>query len=162
MTIEQQLRAAALEAINELYGAQPEEKMLQVQLTRKDQKGDFTIVVFPLLKVSKKKPEETGEDLGRFIQKKLPMVVGFEVVKGFLNLSLSPNFWVERLNELAVNADFGMQPASADAPLMMIEYSSPNTNKPLHLGHIRNNLDRKSTRLNSSHVRISYAVFCLK
>src|SRR5690554_4227045 len=100
MTIEQQLRAAALEAINELYGAQPEEKMLQVQLTRKDQKGDFTIVVFPLLKVSKKKPEETGEDLGRFIQKKLPMVVGFEVVKGFLNLSLSPNFWVERLNEL--------------------------------------------------------------
>ena len=140
MTIEQQLRAAALEAINELYGAQPEEKMLQVQLTRKDQKGDFTIVVFPLLKVSKKKPEETGEDLGRFIQEKLPMVVGFEVVKGFLNLSLSPNFWVERLNELAVNADFGMQPASADAPLMMIEYSSPNTNKPLHLGHIRNNL----------------------
>src|SRR5690554_7025583 len=105
MTIEQQLRAAALEAINELYGAQPEEKMLQVQLTRKDQKGDFTIVVFPLLKVSKKKPEETGEDLGRFIQEKLPMVVGFGVVKGFLNLSLSPNFWVERLNELAVRSE---------------------------------------------------------
>ncbi|GAO30568.1 arginine--tRNA ligase [Geofilum rubicundum] len=140
MTIEQQLRNAALDAVKALYGADLEEKMLQVQLTRKDQNGDFTIVVFPLLKVSRKKPEETGEEMGRFIQEKIAFIESFEVVKGFLNLRLSVDYWLEALNAVAKDERHGFQEVNDASPLMMIEYSSPNTNKPLHLGHIRNNL----------------------
>lgn len=140
MTIEEQLRNSVLEAINELYNAHLDEKIIQVQLTRKDQKGDYTVVVFPLLKVSKKKPEETGEDLGRYLKEKLAFIESYEVIKGFLNLSLSHSFWLERLNGIIADENYGFEVAGADSPLMMIEYSSPNTNKPLHLGHIRNNL----------------------
>ncbi|HBX88534.1 MAG TPA: arginine--tRNA ligase [Marinilabiliaceae bacterium] len=140
MTIEEQLRNSVLEAINELYNAHLDEKIIQVQLTRKDQKGDYTVVVFPLLKVSKKKPEETGDDLGRYLKEKLAFIESYEVIKGFLNLSLSHSFWLERLNGIIADENYGFEAARADSPLMMIEYSSPNTNKPLHLGHIRNNL----------------------
>ena len=140
MTIEEQLRNSVLEAINELYNAHLDEKIIQVQLTRKDQKGDYTVVVFPLLKVSKKKPEETGDDLGRYLKEKLAFIESYEVIKGFLNLSLSHSFWLERLNGIIADENYGFEVAGADSPLMMIEYSSPNTNKPLHLGHIRNNL----------------------
>jgi arginyl-tRNA synthetase len=140
MTIEQQLRNTALEAVKALYGADIEESMLQVQLTRKDQNGDFTIVVFPLLKVSKKKPEETAEELGRFMQKEISLIESFEVIKGFLNLKLSVNYWLDTLNAVAKDGQHGFLKVTEASPLMMIEYSSPNTNKPLHLGHIRNNL----------------------
>lgn len=140
MTIEQRLRNVALEAVKTLYGADLEEKVLQVQLTRKDQNGDFTIVVFPLLKVSRKKPEQTGEEMGRFMQEKIPFIESFEVIKGFLNLKLSVEYWLDALNVVAKDEQHGFQKATDASPLMMIEYSSPNTNKPLHLGHIRNNL----------------------
>jgi arginyl-tRNA synthetase len=140
MTIEQQLRNAALDAVKALYGVDLEEKMLQVQLTRKDQKGDFTLVVFPLLKVSRKKPEETGEEMGRFMQEKISFIESFEVIKGFLNLKLSVDYWLKALNAVAKDEQHGFEEVTDASPLMMIEYSSPNTNKPLHLGHIRNNL----------------------
>lgn len=140
MTIENQIRDVALSAIKELYGQVINPEIIQVQLTRKDQKGDFTLVVFPLLKFSGKKPEETGTDLGNFIVGKLPSIEHFEVVKGFLNFSLSHTYWLERLNEFNSDANYGYNQVTSESPQMMIEYSSPNTNKPLHLGHIRNNL----------------------
>ena len=140
MTIELQLQLTAQEAVKVLYNENINEQLLQVQLTRKDQIGDFTIVVFPLLKFSKKSPEETAKDMGQFIQKKLPIVSSYEVIKGFLNLTLTSSFWLNALNDLNNKEDFGFIPVTDSSPLMMIEYSSPNTNKPLHLGHIRNNL----------------------
>lgn len=140
MSIENQIKGAALEAIKELYGQDVNPDIIQVQLTRKDQKGDFTLVVFPLLKLSGKKPEETGSDLGNFILKKLPVIDAFEVIKGFLNLSLSHAYWTSELNVINSDANFGFTPVTPQSSQMMIEYSSPNTNKPLHLGHIRNNL----------------------
>ncbi len=140
MSIENQIKGAALEAIKELYGQDVNPDIIQVQLTRKDQKGDFTLVVFPLLKLSGKKPEETGSDLGNLILKKLPVIDAFEVIKGFLNLSLSHAYWTSELNVINSDANFGFTPVTPQSSQMMIEYSSPNTNKPLHLGHIRNNL----------------------
>ena len=141
MTIESQLKQQALEAVEALYGEKIDEKLLQVQLTRKDQAGDFTVVVFPLLKVSKKNPEDTGRDIGRYMQDKMDVIASFQVIKGFLNITLSQSFWLQTLNEInEQQASFGYVPVSESSPLMMIEYSSPNTNKPLHLGHIRNNL----------------------
>lgn len=140
MTIELQLQLAAQEAVEVLYNEKLSEKLFQVQLTRKDQKGDFTLVVFPLLKFSKKSPEATGQDIGQYIKEKLSMISSFEVVKGFLNLTLTSSFWLDALNDLNNKEDFGFKHPTDSSPLMMIEYSSPNTNKPLHLGHIRNNL----------------------
>ncbi len=140
MTIEEQLRNTVIEAVVKLYGEKVDEKIVQVQLTRKDQKGDYTVVVFPLLKVSKKKPEDTGADLGNYLKENLPYVDSYDVVKGFLNVNLSHSYWIGQLNEIVKEKDFGFVSASGESPLMMIEYSSPNTNKPLHLGHIRNNL----------------------
>jgi arginyl-tRNA synthetase len=140
MTIEEQLRNTVIEAVEKLYGEKVDEKTVQVQLTRKDQNGDYTVVVFPLLRVSKKKPEETGADLGNYIKEYLPYIDSYEVVKGFLNVNLSHSYWIGQLNEIVKEKEFGFMPATEESPLMMIEYSSPNTNKPLHLGHIRNNL----------------------
>lgn len=140
MTIESQLKQQALAAVEALYGEKIDEKLLLVQLTRKDQAGDFTVVVFPLLKVSKKNPEDTGRDIGRYMQDKMDVIASYQVIKGFLNITLSQSFWLKTLNELNDKASFGYVPVSESSPLMMIEYSSPNTNKPLHLGHIRNNL----------------------
>lgn len=140
MIIESQIKASVVKAVNDLYGATIAEDTVQLQLTRKDMKGDYTVVVFPLLKVSKKNPVETGNDLGEFIKKDCIEVADFEVIKGFLNLQLSTAYWLGLLNENVHNAEYGTTKADENSPLVMIEYSSPNTNKPLHLGHIRNNL----------------------
>lgn len=140
MSIEFQIQKAAQNAIETLYDAKVDEKQLQVQLTRKDQNGDYTLVVFPLMRYSKKSAEETANEIGEFLKLKLPEIASFEVIKGFLNLSLTQSYWLNQLNSFNSNPDFGFTKAEKDSPLMMIEYSSPNTNKPLHLGHIRNNL----------------------
>ncbi|MCU4165203.1 arginine--tRNA ligase [Carboxylicivirga caseinilyticus] len=140
MVIENRIKASVAKAIKELYGAEITEESVQLQLTRKDMKGDYTIVVFPLLKVSKKNPVQTGEDLGAYLINDCEEVSAFEVIKGFLNIQLSHAYWLELLNELVQDVEYGKTSATDDSPLVMIEYSSPNTNKPLHLGHIRNNL----------------------
>ncbi|SMO76620.1 arginyl-tRNA synthetase [Saccharicrinis carchari] len=140
MDIEMQLKGKLIAAVKELYGQDINEGQAQVQITRKDLTGDFTIVVFPLLKISKKSPEDTANDIGKHILHSHPNVVNFNVVKGFLNIELAADFWLALINSIAGQDKHGYVRANADAPLMMIEYSSPNTNKPLHLGHIRNNL----------------------
>ncbi len=140
MVIENQIKASVTKAIKELYGADIAPESVQLQLTRKDMKGDYTIVVFPLMKVSKKNPVETGNELGQFLQSDCSDIAGFEVIKGFLNVQLSDAYWLGELNKESGNQAIGMIEAKSDSPLVMIEYSSPNTNKPLHLGHIRNNL----------------------
>ncbi|MBS2097669.1 arginine--tRNA ligase [Carboxylicivirga linearis] len=140
MVIENRIKASVAKAVKELYGAEIAEESVQLQLTRKDMKGDYTIVVFPLLKVSKKNPVQTGEDLGSYLINDCEEVSAFEVIKGFLNIQLSHAYWLGLLNQLVQDVDHGKMAATDDSPLVMIEYSSPNTNKPLHLGHIRNNL----------------------
>ncbi|MFO8001703.1 MAG: arginine--tRNA ligase [Marinilabilia sp.] len=140
MGIEQQIREMVARAIGELYGTEFEADQVPLELTRKDQQGDLTVVVFPLLRISRKKPEETGREIGDFLKKELPAIASFGVVKGFLNLVLSHTYWLTVLEDVVSDEAYGFSKAGKDAPLMMIEYSSPNTNKPLHLGHIRNNL----------------------
>ncbi|MCQ2233228.1 MAG: arginine--tRNA ligase [Paludibacteraceae bacterium] len=140
MAIEEEILQAALAASNKLYGQAPSADQLQVQATRKEFEGDLTLVVFPLLKLSKKKPEDTANEIGQEIQASVPAVSGFNVIKGFLNLSLSKSNWIDTVNNIAKDPKFGFTPVAPDAPLYMVEYSSPNTNKPLHLGHVRNNL----------------------
>ena len=132
----------AVEAIvEELYGQQVPEKMVQLQQTRPEFEGQVTLVVFPFTKMSHKAPEVTGQEIGERLQEKLPEVVsGFNVVKGFLNLSIASAQWISILQEIYENPNYGFTPVTDDSPLVMIEYSSPNTNKPLHLGHVRNNL----------------------
>ncbi|PZX13682.1 arginyl-tRNA synthetase [Breznakibacter xylanolyticus] len=140
MEIESTIKALVSRAIGELYQATVSDESVQVQITRKDLEGDLTVVVFPYLKVSKKGPEQTGSEIGEFLKAHLSAVDSFNVVKGFLNLNLSHQFWIGELNKMVANVDHGFVKPADDSPLMMIEYSSPNTNKPLHLGHIRNNL----------------------
>ncbi len=140
MDIELQLKGKVIAAVKELYGQEINENQAQVQITRKDLTGDFTIVVFPLLKISKKSPEDTGKDIGEFIKNSDDNVANYNVVKGFLNIELAADYWLNVVNDVAKNETYGYLSADDKSPLMMIEYSSPNTNKPLHLGHIRNNL----------------------
>ncbi len=140
MSIEEKLQQAVANIVEQLYNSKIEAKNIQVNITRKDQNGDYTVVVFPLLKISKKSPDVTGQEIGQALVEKVSEVAQFEVIKGFLNLTLSKEYWAGILAAAAANADYGFNHAKADAPLVMIEYSSPNTNKPLHLGHIRNNL----------------------
>jgi arginyl-tRNA synthetase len=140
MNIETQLKGTVIAAVKELYGQEINENQAQVQITRKDLTGDFTIVVFPLLKISKKSPEDTGKDIGEYIKNSLDAVANFNVVKGFLNIELAADYWLNLINDIATQENHGYTEVNDDSPLMMIEYSSPNTNKPLHLGHIRNNL----------------------
>ncbi|TAJ11879.1 arginine--tRNA ligase [Marinilabiliaceae bacterium JC017] len=140
MGIESQIKASVVKAVQELYGETIAAESVQLQITRKDMKGDFTVVVFPLLRMSKKNPVQTGQELGEYIKKDLSSVAEFEVIKGFLNLSLSHSHWLTLLNNVATDEQYGFKPVTDASPLVMIEYSSPNTNKPLHLGHIRNNL----------------------
>jgi len=140
MIIESQIKASVVKAVKALYEVEVATETIQLQLTRKDMKGDYTVVVFPLLKVSKKNPIETGNEIGEFVKGDCEHVECIEVIKGFLNLQLSSAYWVEVLNKHVHNASYGITEASDASPLVMIEYSSPNTNKPLHLGHIRNNL----------------------
>lgn len=140
MGIEQQIQTSVAEAIQNLYREPVAATSIQVTVTRKDQAGDYTVVVFPLLKVSKKNPEQTGNDLGNYLIEKLPLIASFEVIKGFLNLTLAQSYWATQLNRAAADESYGFTKATETSPMVMIEYSSPNTNKPLHLGHIRNNL----------------------
>ncbi len=140
MGIEQQIQSKVAEAIQSLYGETVTPENIQVTVTRKDQTGDYTVVVFPLLKISKKNPEQTGNDLGGYLTQNMNLISSFEVIKGFLNLTLSHAYWVEQINSAAADENYGFVKATEKSPLVMIEYSSPNTNKPLHLGHIRNNL----------------------
>jgi len=140
MNIEQRLQHAVATAMAKLYGQEVAPESIQVNLTRKDQNGDYTVVVFPLLKVSQKSPDITGQELGTEIIANVTEVASFEAVKGFLNLTLSPEYWLGILRSASESENYGYQQADDNSPLVMIEYSSPNTNKPLHLGHIRNNL----------------------
>lgn len=140
MNIEAKLQQAVADAISKLYQQQVEPSTIQVNVTRKDQNGDYTVVVFPLLKISKKSPDVTGQEIGEAIVATVGEVASFEVIKGFLNLTLSKAYWAAIFDGAASDADYGFSKPTADSPLVMIEYSSPNTNKPLHLGHIRNNL----------------------
>ncbi|MDR3339780.1 MAG: arginine--tRNA ligase [Candidatus Symbiothrix sp.] len=128
------------ESIVNLYGQGVQLSQIQLQKTKKEFTGHFTLVVFPLLKISKKNPEQTATEIGQCLMGKTSLISAFNVVKGFLNLSIAPAYWVNLLNEINRAEQYGIQFAGDDAPLVMIEYSSPNTNKPLHLGHIRNNL----------------------
>ena len=140
MKIEAQITAAALAAVKELYGVEVPEKMIQLQKTRSDFEGNLTLVTFPLLKTSHKKPEDTAQEIGEYLKKNCKAIADFNVVKGFLNLVIAQAAWVGLLNDINANEKFGAKSVTENSPLVMIEYSSPNTNKPLHLGHVRNNL----------------------
>ena len=140
MKIEEQITVAALAAVKELYGTEVPEKMIQLQKTRSDFEGNLTLVTFPLLKTSHKKPEDTAQDLGEYLKKNCNAVADFNVVKGFLNLVIAQAAWTGLLNDINADEKFGEKRVTDESPLVMIEYSSPNTNKPLHLGHVRNNL----------------------
>ena len=140
MKIEEQITIAALAAVKELYGTEVPEKMIQLQKTRSDFEGNLTLVTFPLLKTSHKKPEDTAQDLGEYLKKNCKAVADFNVVKGFLNLVIAQAAWTGLLNDINADEKFGEKHVTDESPLVMIEYSSPNTNKPLHLGHVRNNL----------------------
>lgn len=136
--IENKITTQILTGFNELFNATIEEKNIQLQKTRKDFEGDITVVVFPMLRYSKKSPEQTGEKLGDYLTSSVEAVEKYNVVKGFLNLSMTSSYWLQTFNEIAVSPSFGTIPPDKDAETIMVEYSSPNTNKPLHLGHIRN------------------------
>ena len=141
MSIQEKIVSAALSGVKELYGAELPEKMIQLQETRAEFEGELTLVVFPLLKTSKKSPEATAQDMGEYLTKQCPELISkFNVVKGFLNLSIATEQWINLLEEIEHAPKFGFLPVTDESPLVMIEYSSPNTNKPLHLGHVRNNL----------------------
>ena len=140
MNIEITLAQSVAAAVKELYGADFDTQKIQLQKTRKEFEGDFTLVVFPFLSLSKKRPEETAQEIGEFLKNSLAIIQSFNVVKGFLNLAIAPGYWVELLKHIDATDKWGTTPAGEDSPLVMVEYSSPNTNKPLHLGHIRNNL----------------------
>lgn len=140
MNIESQITSAAQAAVKVLYGQDVPEKMVQLQKTRSNFEGNLTLVVFPFLKLSKKKPEETAQEIGDYLVAHCKAVAKYNTVKGFLNLTVASAAWVELLNDINADEKYGEKPVTASSPLVMIEYSSPNTNKPLHLGHVRNNL----------------------
>lgn len=140
MKIEQQLAADAAAALKALYGADVEAGSIQLEKTKREFEGHLTLVVFPYLRLSRKKPEETAEEIGRYLMEHSAAVAGYNVIKGFLNLTVAPAAWVALLDDINRDARYGLTEPGEDAPLVMIEYSSPNTNKPLHLGHVRNNL----------------------
>ena len=140
MSIIQSLQQATAEAVQALYGQIPTPEQLQFQKTRSEFEGQWTLVAFPLLKISRKNPEATAQEIGAYLQEHCSLVEGIQIVKGFLNLSIAPAAWVEDFNAIRSDKTFGHKQATADAPFVMVEYSSPNTNKPLHLGHVRNNL----------------------
>lgn len=140
MTIENIIAEGVVKAVKELYGADVEPKLVAPSATKKEFEGDLTVVVFPLLKISRKAPDATATEIGEWIGKNIDAVERFNVVKGFLNIIVSPAFWLGLLHEIAADPDFGIRKADDSSDLVMVEYSSPNTNKPLHLGHVRNNL----------------------
>ena len=140
MSIENKICSSVIKAVKELYGADVPEKMVQLQKTKREFEGNLTLVVFPFLKTSRKKPEDTAQEIGEWLKANDGNIATFNVVKGFLNLVIAPAAWIGLLNDINADAHYGERQATEDSPLVMIEYSSPNTNKPLHLGHVRNNL----------------------
>ncbi len=140
MKIEQQIQSAAQAAVKALYGQDVPEKMVQLQKTRSEFEGSLTLVVFPFVKMARKSPEQTAQEIGQYLVDHCEAVSKFNVVKGFLNLSISDAAWLNLLQDIDQDDHYGERPADESSPLVMIEYSSPNTNKPLHLGHVRNNL----------------------
>ena len=140
MKIEDKLVASVLNGLKALYGQEVPEKMVQLQKTKKEFEGHLTLVVFPFLKMSRKGPEQTAQEIGEYLKANEPAVAAFNVIKGFLNLTIASATWIELLNEIQADEQYGLVKATETSPLVMIEYSSPNTNKPLHLGHVRNNL----------------------
>lgn len=140
MNLESILIESVVKAIKILYNQEIESQSVQFQKTKKEFEGDLTLVIFPLVKMAKKSPEMVGNEIGNFLKNEIPMISAFNVIKGYLNLTIGDSFWLNQLEEIHENKNFGIKIPADDADLMMIEYSSPNTNKPLHLGHIRNNL----------------------
>ena len=140
MIIEQQIAGSVIAGIKELYGADVTPAQVQLQKTKKEFKGHLTLVVFPFLRMSKKSPEQTAQEIGEYLVKNEPAVSQYNVIKGFLNLTVACSCWIGLLNSIQADKNYGIVPITENAPLVMIEYSSPNTNKPLHLGHVRNNL----------------------
>ena len=140
MKIEDKLAASVISGLKALYGQEVPEKMVQMQKTKKEFEGHLTLVVFPFLKMSKKGPEQTAQEIGEYLKANDPAVAAFNVIKGFLNLTIASATWIELLNEIQADEQYGLMQVTDASPLVMIEYSSPNTNKPLHLGHVRNNL----------------------
>lgn len=140
MKIEQQLQQAAIEAVKALYGADVTAEQITLQKTKKEFEGHLTLVVFPLLKISRKKPADTAAEIGQWLCDNTKLISAYNAVAGFLNLVIAPAQWVALLEEINANEHYGIQHPTDESPLVMIEYSSPNTNKPLHLGHVRNNL----------------------
>ena len=140
MNLEKELQLLIIEAIAKLYNAEVNESQITLQKTKKEFTGNYTLVTFPLLRISKKSPEQTAQEIGETLTANSAFIESFNVIKGFLNLSLSSSSWVKTLEEINNNPTYGFTQANEDSPLYMVEYSSPNTNKPLHLGHVRNNL----------------------
>ena len=140
MNLEATIQSVVAQSVKTLYNIDIETSQIQIQKTKKEFEGDITVVVFPFAKAARKSPEGAGAEIGEFIVANNTMVSKFNVIKGFLNLSITPSYWLELLNSINADEYFGVKLPSEDADTMMIEYSSPNTNKPLHLGHIRNNL----------------------
>ena len=140
MKIENQISRAVIAAVKELYAQEVTEAMVQLQKTKSTFEGNYTLVVFPFLKISRKNPEDTAQEIGEYIAKHCEAVADFNVVKGFLNLVIAAEAWISLLNDIHSDDRFGEKPVTEASPLVMVEYSSPNTNKPLHLGHVRNNL----------------------
>ena len=140
MKIEQQIEQAAMAAVKALYGQEVPEKMVQLQKTRSEFEGSLTLVVFPFVKMARKSPEQTGQEIGQYLVDNCEAVSKFNVVKGFLNLSIADAAWFNLLEDIDKDDHYGEKAADEGSPLVMIEYSSPNTNKPLHLGHVRDNL----------------------
>ncbi len=140
MEIDKIISAAVARAVNELYGVETSAELIVPQATRKEFEGNLTIVVFPWVKAARKSPEAVGAEIGQWLQDNEPAVERFNVVKGFLNIVIEPKFWNSVLAGIAATEKYGFTEATDESPLVMVEYSSPNTNKPLHLGHVRNNL----------------------
>lgn len=140
MNIEQKLITSVISGLKALYGQDVPAAQVQLQKTKKEFEGHLTVVVFPFLRISKKGPEQTAQEIGEYLQANEPSVAAFNVIKGFLNLTIASSAWIELLNGIHADKQYGIIPATGNSPLVMIEYSSPNTNKPLHLGHVRNNL----------------------
>lgn len=140
MVIEQRITASIIAALKDLYGADCPVGQIQLQKTKKEFEGHLTLVVFPFLRSSKKSPEQTAQEIGTYLVEKEAAIVKFNVIKGFLNLTIASSCWIDLLNEIHEQANYGIVPVTDESQLVMVEYSSPNTNKPLHLGHVRNNL----------------------
>ncbi len=140
MKIEDKLAGSVALAVQQLYGQEAPAGAIQLQKTKKEFQGHLTLVVFPLLKLSRKNPEQTAQEIGSWLKANEPAVADFNVIKGFLNIIIAPSVWIDMLNHIHSEEQYGYKKSTAESPLVMIEYSSPNTNKPLHLGHVRNNL----------------------